>query len=148
MGGVDRADQYPSSYCFLRKSLKWWRKMFFWGMEMSAINAYILYKCVKQSKNEKPLSHLKFVKRLVDQLVGDFHKDRSRPSTSETETRLDKKLHILRKGKKRDCIVCSNRHEKGQRRETSEYCDTCPGNPQMHIGNCFKRYHTLRNFRS
>ncbi|KAI4497786.1 hypothetical protein M0802_007112 [Mischocyttarus mexicanus] len=26
MGGVDRADQYASTYCFLRKSLKWWRK--------------------------------------------------------------------------------------------------------------------------
>ena len=147
MGGVDRADQYASSYCFLRKSLKWWRKMFFWGMEMSAINAYILYKCVKKSKNEKPLSHLKFVKRLVDQLVGEFREDRSRPSTSTHETRLDKRLHILRKGKKRDCLVCSNRQEKGQRRETSEYCDTCPGKPRMHMGNCFERYHTLRNFK-
>ncbi|XP_046737562.1 piggyBac transposable element-derived protein 4-like [Diprion similis] len=29
MGGVDRADQYASSYCFLRISLKWWRKLFF-----------------------------------------------------------------------------------------------------------------------
>lgn len=29
MGGVDRADQYASTYCFLRKSLKWWRKLFF-----------------------------------------------------------------------------------------------------------------------
>ena len=23
MGGVDRVDQYASTYCFLRKSLKW-----------------------------------------------------------------------------------------------------------------------------
>lgn len=26
IGGVDRADQYASIYCFLPKSLKWWRK--------------------------------------------------------------------------------------------------------------------------
>ena len=38
MGGVDRADQYASTYCFLRKSLKWWRKLFFWGFEMCVIN--------------------------------------------------------------------------------------------------------------
>lgn len=31
-GGVDRKDQYASSFCFL-----------FWGMEMGAINSYILY---------------------------------------------------------------------------------------------------------
>ena len=41
MGGVDRADQYASTYCFMRKSLKWWRKLFFWGMEICSINAYI-----------------------------------------------------------------------------------------------------------
>jgi len=29
MTGFDRADHYAASYCFLRKSLKWWRKMFF-----------------------------------------------------------------------------------------------------------------------
>uniref|UniRef100_A0A1B0GEK4 PiggyBac transposable element-derived protein domain-containing protein n=1 Tax=Glossina morsitans morsitans TaxID=37546 RepID=A0A1B0GEK4_GLOMM len=43
MGGVDLADQYAATYCFLRKYLKWWRKLFFWGLEMSAINSFILY---------------------------------------------------------------------------------------------------------
>ena len=28
-GGVDRADQYASTYSFKRKSLKWRRKLFF-----------------------------------------------------------------------------------------------------------------------
>lgn len=50
MGGVDRADQYASTYCFLRKSLKWWKKMFFWGMEVSVINSYILYKIEKTKR--------------------------------------------------------------------------------------------------
>lgn len=113
MDSVDRADQYASSYCFL-KSLKWWWKMFFWGMEISSINSYILYKSVKKSKNEKPLSRLKFVKRLVDQLVGDFQEYRTRPSSLTYETRLDKKLHRMRKDNKRDCVVCSNRQEKAK----------------------------------
>lgn len=29
MRAVDRADQYAATYCFLRKSLKWWRKIIF-----------------------------------------------------------------------------------------------------------------------
>ena len=37
MGGVDKADQLTSSYCFMRKSCKWWRKIFFWGLEVCAI---------------------------------------------------------------------------------------------------------------
>ena len=46
------------------------------------------------------MSHLKFVKRLVDQLVGEFREDRSKPSTTNKEARLDKRLHNFHKGKK------------------------------------------------
>ena len=110
MGGVDRADQYASTYCFMRKSLKWWRQLFFWGMEICSINAYIAYKINITKINENPLSHLKF--------VGDFRQNQNRSSTSSTEVRLDGKLHVLRKGTKRDCVVCSHRDKKGQRHET------------------------------
>jgi hypothetical protein len=43
ISGVDTADQYCATYYFLRRTLKWWRKLFFWGLEVSTINAYILY---------------------------------------------------------------------------------------------------------
>lgn len=149
MGGVDRADQYAATYCFMRKSLKWWRKLFFWGMEICSINAYITYKVMTLKKNEKPISHLKFVKLLVDQLVGDFREPRGRPSTSlSTDVRLNGKLHVLRKGSKKDCIVCSKRAIKGQRHETPTFCDTCPDKPRMHMGDCFVRYHTLTIYKT
>ncbi|KAL6417866.1 hypothetical protein ACFW04_012481 [Cataglyphis niger] len=135
MGGVDQADQYASTYCFLRKSLKWWRKLFFWGMEISLINSYILYKLEKNKKGEKPLSHLRFLKTL-------------QPSTSHfDEIRLNGKLHVLLKGTKRDCKVCSDRNTPGGRREISYYCDTCPDKPRMHLGYCFTKYHTKANYR-
>lgn len=50
MGGVDRADQLVLTYCFLRKSLKWWRKLFFWDLEICSIDSYILYKITKQQR--------------------------------------------------------------------------------------------------
>uniref|UniRef100_A0A1B6K7C1 PiggyBac transposable element-derived protein domain-containing protein n=1 Tax=Homalodisca liturata TaxID=320908 RepID=A0A1B6K7C1_9HEMI len=43
MGGVDLADHFIASYGFTRKSLKWWRKVFFWLQEAALVNAYILY---------------------------------------------------------------------------------------------------------
>ena len=70
MGDIDRADHYAASYCFWRKSLIWWRKLFFWGI--CAVNSYILYKEICKEKNEKPITHLQFVKKLVIQLRGDF----------------------------------------------------------------------------
>lgn len=37
---------YATTYRFLWKSLKWWRKLFF--MEMCVINVYIMHKIMKQ----------------------------------------------------------------------------------------------------
>ncbi|CAK9829606.1 PiggyBac transposable element-derived protein 4 [Anthophora retusa] len=151
MRAVDRADQYAASYCFLRKSLKWWRKLFFWGMEMCVINSYIMYKTIRESNNEKPLNHLNFVKCLVDELVGTFRQgtpSEAQPSTSFVDNRLDNKLHILRSGTKKDCAVCSDRKTPGKRRETRTYCNTCIRKPGLHIGDCFEKYHTLLNYKS
>ena len=42
MNGVDRADQYTVYYSFVRRSVQWWRKVFFWLMEVAAVNSYLL----------------------------------------------------------------------------------------------------------
>ncbi|XP_025152742.1 piggyBac transposable element-derived protein 4 [Harpegnathos saltator] len=151
MRAVDRADQYAATYCFLCKSLKWWKKLFFWGMEMYVVNSYIMHKITKQQNNEKPLTHLNFVKGLVDQLVGNFrHQTLStaQPSTSFVDIRLNNQLHIIRSGGKKDCAVCSDRKTPGKRRQTHTYCDTCTRKPGLHIGDCFAKYHTLENYRN
>lgn len=43
MGVVDLADHYIESYGFTRKTLKWWRTVFFWLLEVSTVNAFILF---------------------------------------------------------------------------------------------------------
>lgn len=152
MGGVDRADSYSASYCFLRKSLKWWRKLFFWGLELCSVNAYLLYKITQHRQNKRPMTHLKFVRELVDGLTANYRqrsKIPGRPSMSDKEERLNGKLHILRQneGKKKDCLVCSNRKVKGGRHETRYICNTCTLKPGLHIGECFERYHTMQNYK-
>ena len=42
--GVDKLDQIASYYSFLHKSVKWWRKVFFWLLEVAVINAFIIHK--------------------------------------------------------------------------------------------------------
>ena len=44
MNGVDRADHIAVYYSFERKTRKWWRKVFFWLMESTLVNSYIIYK--------------------------------------------------------------------------------------------------------
>lgn len=109
MGGVDRADSYSASYCFLRNSLKWWRKLFFWGLEMSSINAYLLYKISQRGQNKKQMTHLKLVRELVDEMRKNFRqgsKTSGRPSSVDTEERLNGKLHVLRQNDEEEKRLC------------------------------------------
>lgn len=153
MRGVDRADQLAASYCFLRKSFKWWRKLFFWGLEICSINSYTLYKITELQKNKIPMTHHDFVSTLVRQLVGNFREGslaRGRPSSTDVEERLNGKFHCNVKwqnGKKKDCLVCSKRNIKNGRHETRYFCETCIRKPGLHPGNCFNRYHTMKNYK-
>ena len=44
MNGVDIADQHSVYYRFIRKTVKWWKKIAFWLIQTSMVNSYILYK--------------------------------------------------------------------------------------------------------
>ncbi|KOX69055.1 hypothetical protein WN51_06785, partial [Melipona quadrifasciata] len=121
------------TYCFMSKSLKRWRKLFFWGLEICLINSYILYEQVKRQRNEQPLTHLHFRKILVR---GDFRQPRDRASRSTSnsdEIRRNEKLRVILTGAKKDCKVCSSRNKPGGRHETTCHCDTCPEKPRMYL---------------
>uniref|UniRef100_A0A1B6EQK2 PiggyBac transposable element-derived protein domain-containing protein n=1 Tax=Cuerna arida TaxID=1464854 RepID=A0A1B6EQK2_9HEMI len=87
MGGVDVADQYISSYSFTRKSIQWWRKIFFWLLETAIVNAFLLF---NKTTNQKPLRQRQFRKILIKELVGNVRnvKKRGRPSNLVDEESL------------------------------------------------------------
>lgn len=154
MGAVDRADHYCASYGFTRKSLKWWRKMFFWLFEVAVVNSFILFNLHREQIGLKPVSHLTYRKALIVQMVGDIRNisalRRGRPSSGDVEERLNKQPHFIavtEKKSSKDCAVCSDRKVKGGRRETNFYCETCTRKPGLHPGNCFKKYHTEKKYR-
>lgn len=80
-GGVDRSDHFISSDRFMRRTKKWYRKIFFWLLEVGIIDAYLLYKMTQESHNKKPLSHKDFRKSLVRALVHE--KVANRPTTKK-----------------------------------------------------------------
>jgi hypothetical protein len=46
----------------------------------------------------------------------------------------------------KDCAICFNRNLKGDRRETSFYCDICPRKPGLHPNKCFAMYHAVKKY--
>lgn len=146
MGGVDLADQYISSYGFTRKSLKWWRKVFFWLQEAAIVNAYLLY---NMTAGQQQIRQRQFRKTLISQLVGDIRNTnkKGRPPQLQETTRLNGKLHLpypLEDRKVKDCVVCSSRVQGATRKRVKFYCKTCENEPGLHIGVCFEKYHSSK----
>jgi hypothetical protein len=91
MGGVDRADQYCGCYGFARRSYKWWKKLFFWLMEVAVVNSYIPYSLDKKESGQTLQTHLSYRRNLITQLVGNVRNRNSRRGE-------DHHLLALRKG--------------------------------------------------
>ena len=151
MLGVDKLDQLVSYYSFTHKSLKWWRKVFFWLVEVGVVNSYVIYKEQKLKKNnERPITHIAYQRSLINVLTEPLRSNHRRhygPRVQPTEMRLQGKPHYLRKDEKRtDCTVCSDRNK---------------GQCILHIfivvhvvmilpcvQQCFKIYHTQKNYKN
>ena len=144
MNGVDKADQLTVFYPFIRKTRKWWRKLFFWLVEVAVINSYILYK--KEAVH--PLTLLNYRRAVVMALATDFIRSRPEPthpghprtsqlslSSGDTD-RLTQKFH--RPGKREQQRMCRVCHTS----RTLYYCETCTSHPTLCPVPCFGDYHS------
>ena len=150
MNGVDLADQHAVYYSFIRKTIKWWRKVVFWLLETSVVNSYILYRETVPG----PKSHVVFRRLLIESLasrhivnapprprVGRPRK-RCHPDGDVPE-RLNNQLHVMDQRTQHNCIVC---RAAGRQSRPVYYCKTCPENPQLCLGYCFERYHMVLDY--
>lgn len=152
MGAVDRFDHYCSSYSFTRKSLKWWRKTFYWLLEVAVVNSFIIF---NETHPDNQMDHIGYRKAVILHLVHEqratrLTRRRGRPSTLDAEERLNKQKHFIAvfdNKKTKDCSVCSDRKTPGGRRKTVYYCETCSRHPGLHPGECFKNYHTMCKYK-
>jgi Transposase IS4/DDE_Tnp_1-like zinc-ribbon len=137
MCAVDLHDQLNEYYsCGDRKSVQWWQKVFFWLLEVSVVNAYVLCR-ESLPEEQKGRTNLKsYRKELIKQLVGNLEENFKPKSDRDF---LNVKIpHLLGKNSSRRCLLCSR---KKIRKETVYYCATCPSRPFLHIPECFNEYH-------
>lgn len=79
MGGVDIADHYIASYSFTRKSIKWWRKVFFWALEVAIVNSFVLFN-TNRPPGSRAMKQRLYRKKLIESLIGDV---RNTPKESD-----------------------------------------------------------------
>ena len=164
MRGCDLSDQLMTSYSMLRRSVKWWRKLFFHMFALCINNAYILYK----KFNEQPVPHDTFMEQLAKSLIDSSLQSRTivvskqlSPKPPHHATHLHERHFPSPIGKtatksgSKKCSVCnfgkkqivSNGYTgvKLPRKLTSYMCNSC--DMPMCIYPCFELYHTKENYK-
>jgi len=157
MCGVDLMDQMISYYPFTRKTMKWTKRVFFYLMEISAHNAFVLYKA--KSSRKRYNSMFKFVLQLIRQLIELQQAEADSAEVDDVTPRSSKQPRMdppdrLRGGFKRhkitvfppsatkkapykQCRVC---RKKGRRHDTKYCCANC--GVALCASPCFHDYHT------
>lgn len=82
MGGVDLHDQLRGYYALGTKSRKWWRYLFWFCIDLSIVNAFILE---QKAINHRSRTQLKFRVELAKNLIGDFTSRGRTASSRQTE---------------------------------------------------------------
>ena len=142
MGGVDLADARRKTYSCSRKSKKWWHRLFFFLVDLSVVNAYIL---ACETPNVPKRSLKNFILELVEELLSK-HNSRKRAGRRPTadvppSTRFNDRHFPDRIKSKLQCVVCALDN---QRRRVTFACSDC--NPKHPVPlcpvPCFRIFHT------
>ena len=167
MGGVDLNDQLLTYYSFLRKSLKWSRKLLIHCFNMIILNGHILNKMYGKTK----MSHDEYREKIVEYLLHEgltcnniplppkMSKKLGRLSVDEQNTRRLAERHFpspipsaegrKRKTPSRNCFVCNNLPNTEiplTKKRSSFWCTDCE--KVMCIHPCFEFYHTERDYKT
>ena len=111
MGGVDLNDQLLTYYPIGRKSYKWWWCCFWYLLELSILNAFLLYQSMPRPRGSKPMEHFQFHLSIARSLAqGKTARRQAReagPSVSGLVNRnQDKHRRVRMLGRKKQCFQC------------------------------------------
>uniref|UniRef100_L7M1S0 Putative tick transposon n=1 Tax=Rhipicephalus pulchellus TaxID=72859 RepID=L7M1S0_RHIPC len=155
MGLVDKVDMQPSFSESIRKTMKWNKAIFFHLLDMSLLNAFILFR----ENTASTTTFADFKRQVVSQLIEkhhtEHHTEKRKPGrpTRDHPLRLTGR-HFIQKlpptggqgtRTQRRCHVCANTTQRRKlRKETRYMCVDC--NKALCVEPCFKDYHTLKNY--
>ena len=154
MGGVDHCDQLISNYAIKRRSKKWWKKVFYRLLELSVINAYVIFAKLNPEYTSHRF-HRYFREALIHELVQPLLDARCDPNNLAEKERIGrpanidyvrlrgKHFSVSRYPTRKTCTGCgykkNGRTGKQSRKKTYNYCVKC----DLPIcKECFERFHT------
>ena len=74
MGGVDKSDQFISYNRILRKTVRYWKTMFYHLLEIIVTNSSILYNWNRMTAGMKRVSQTQFRDTIIQQIISRYGK--------------------------------------------------------------------------
>ena len=125
-GGVDLADQLRKYYSVGRSCYQWYRYLFWFVVDISICNAFILFNHYRVTQGEGRVKQLAFRTNLAKQLIAGFsstvsllHSSKRRRIENLSNDPENAAKHFIVKidGRKKECVYCNivgNRTPKGR----------------------------------
>lgn len=89
MGGVEKSDQFLAYHNVLRKTVRYWKTLFYHMIDTAAVNAFILYNPIATSSGIKTITENEFRDHLVLQIIDSYGKEKREEKTAGQPSRSD-----------------------------------------------------------
>ena len=149
--GVDKNNQLRQYYKIATKARKWWKYLFWFVLDVTAINAYLLYAEAPGGPRQKRMSRKDFHLAVAKGLINGYT-SRKRKVVIETSSPVIKKpvrhqlTKIQTKRGKRNCVLCAKGAERtatGNKIQSSWECTRC-GVALCKDKGCFGEFHNFQ----
>lgn len=146
--GVGLANQQTTYYRFQHKSFQWYKNIFYYILEITINNCYLIYKQTLKGSGVRILKYQEFRLFIVEFWIS-LEDDKKTKAQMVKETSLPTRLterHFLEEicnKKRRDCRVCSKRI--GIRIKAKYCCKQCK--VALCPTQCFEIFHTMPDFK-
>ena len=151
---VDKSDAMISSIECTRKTLKWYKRFFFHLVDMSMLNAHVLFMATTNKKCTLPDFVIEVVRDIFEDNAEEKQAPGRRAAAADDPLRLTAR-HFCRpmpvpagakKGRvQRACHVCKHTSRKESvRRDTRFHCHQC--DVPLCVDPCFEEYHILKKY--
>ena len=151
MNAVDKSDQILAKYNLLRKTIKWWKTLFFHMIDIASVNSFILFQEHRKSNRGKVSLHrpgrysiLEFREEIIRNIV-DLDEYANPPIYKVVkDIGVYTSVHNPQFAEtKRNCKVCYAKTK--QTLKVFTFCSAPQCNVHLHFTkekNCFQEWHT------
>ena len=145
MGGVDKSDEFLAYHNILRKTVRYWKTLFYHLIDIAVVNAFVIYNIKATKMGAKTVTENDFRDTLVLQIIEKYGRHKrgepgpGRPSRSECRVKHGSKVFDVTQ--KARCQYCGLQ---GETKWTQWKCTDCQFHPalcQMLDRNCHALWH-------